>query len=214
MYQYIAIALVVAIAVFLMVFRPTGRVHLDGHTLRLVALLIMLTGSGFFSLFIVGEIMTDPGGSTGVFYVILFLAPLLLLSVLAWVAPTISRYALAITTLGVIAFDIWTTIYFDTWRTFEDKNGPLVTIAIVVVEIPLAIHAFHRDTRITSFALMYLGLVPPILRATALGTFEFGSLQHLLTTTGFSPTLIVGAIYFWSTFRPERVTYPAAIHRT
>ena len=209
MYSYIAIGVVVLIALVVSARRYGSRIHLDGHTLRLAGLAVMLTGAGFFSLFVIGEIMADPGGGVGAFYIALFLTPLIALSVLAWSAPSISRYALTTATLAVMAFDVWTIITFDTWRTFEDDHGPLVTIAILIVEIPLAIHAYHRDTRVASLALIYLGIVPPILRAVAMGNFELSALQHLLMTSGFSPSLLVGALFLWSTFRPERITYPS-----
>ena len=214
MYTDIIIAVAVLIALVVAARHYGTRVHLDGHTLRLVALVIMLAGAGFFALFVIGEIATDPGGATGTFYITLFVAPLLFLSVAAWNFPTISRYALGITTVAVVAFDVWTIVNFDSWREYEDQHGPIVTIAILVVQIPLAIHAYHRDTRISGLTLMYFGLVPPLLRSIAIGDFNLGSVQHLLTLSGFSPSLVVGALYFWSTFRPERVTTPMAPRAT
>lgn len=201
MYQTIFVVVIVALVITGVMARASKKsLHINEHLIKQIALSIMLIGAGFFTLFVVGEVMTEPGGLKGAGFAALFLAPLLTLSFIAWRMPKISRIALSVATLTVVIFDIWTSVTFDTWRAFEDRNGPIVTIAILVIEIPLAVHAYYRDTRIASLALIYLGIVPPLLRAIAMGNFDSGALQRILTMSGFSPSILVGLMFLWSSF--------------
>jgi hypothetical protein len=203
MYQLVIVITIAVLATVVASRLSNSHIHLDGHTLRRSALLVMLIGAGFFTLFIVGEIMSSQGVGFGSMYVALFLTPLVVLSLLASSEPTLSRIALSFAVVSVIAFNFFTVFTFDSWRTFENIHGPIGSIAIVVVEIPLAIHACYRDTRIASYFLIYLGIVPSLLRAVAIGHLTLGQLQHFFTTSGFSPSLIVGAMLLWSTYLPE-----------
>ena len=201
MSQFLLVVVIIALLIVGIAVRMRHRsIQLNEHLIKMIALSIMLISAGFFTLFVVGEIMADPGGVESAIMAAIFLIPLLTLSFIAWRSPKVSRMVLAIATVAVVTFDIWTAVTFDTWREFEDRNGPIVTIAILVIEIPLAVHAYYRDTRLTSLTLIYLGLVPPILRAIALGDFDSGALQRMLTMSGFSPTLLVGVLFLWSSF--------------
>ena len=203
MYQLVIGLAVALVATVVATRRFSKQIHLDGHTLRLAALLVMLTGAGFFTLFIVGETMSSQGVGFGSMYVALFFTPLIVLILLASSEPRLSRIALSFAVVLVIAFNLATVLAFDSWRTFENIHGPIGSIAIVVIEIPLAIHAYYRDTRLASYFLIYLGIVPAILRAVAMGHLSLGQLQHFFTTTGFSPSLIVGVMLLGSTHLPE-----------
>ncbi|MBU6347802.1 MAG: hypothetical protein KGQ38_04240 [Actinomycetales bacterium] len=197
------VALVILLAVWFIFRKQFGKIHFTRKTLRVIALGVMLIGAGFFALFVVGEMMTDPGGTKGLLFSLLFLAPLIGLSLIAWRLPETSRIILAIGFVAVAILDIWTSANYDSWRNFEDRNGPIGTIAILALEIPLAVHAYYRDTRMASFALIYLGLVPPLLRSWAAGTFETGTLTRLITMSGLSPALLVGVLFLISSFLPK-----------
>lgn len=201
MYQTIFVVVIIALVIAGVAARTRSKsIQINEHLMKVIALSIMLIGAGFFTLFVVGEVMTDPGGLKGAGFAALFLFPLLTLSYIAWRIPKASRIVLSVATLAVVIFDIWTAATFDTWRVFEDRNGPIATIAILAIEIPLAVHAYYRDTRIASLALIYLGLIPPLLRAIAMGNFDSGAIQRILTMSGFSPSLLVGLIFLGSSF--------------
>lgn len=93
--------------------------------------------SGLLTLFVAGEILSDPGGMQGVVIVGAWLALPVLLSILALLRPG-AAYPVLVVIVGLVILASAATIPLAeaAWE-FEDTHGPITLVVIIGALIPL-----------------------------------------------------------------------------
>ena len=127
--------------------------------LQIVALSLMGALGLFIGLFIIGETMSDPGGWQGVGLVALWLVPLLVVVAIAWLRPEWAKWLLAALTAGVTGLLLWSVLAPQPWSDFENRNGPILAIAVFALAIPLTVLGWRQPVPAGSM-LLVLGLTP------------------------------------------------------
>ena len=130
-------------------------------TLQIVALSLMGAIGLFMGMFIIGETLTDPGGWRGIGLVSLWLVPLVVVAAFAWLRPRWAQWLLGILTAVVVGLLVWSAVAPQTWRDFENNNGPILAIAVFALAIPLTVLGWHRPLPAGSMLLL-LGLTAPV----------------------------------------------------
>ena len=130
-------------------------------TLQIVALSLMGAIGLFMGMFIIGETLTDPGGWRGIGLVSLWLVPLVVVAAFAWLRPQWAQWLLGILTAVVVGLLVWSAVAPQTWRDFENNNGPILAIAVFALAIPLTVLGWHRPLPAGSMLLL-LGLTAPV----------------------------------------------------
>ncbi len=129
--------------------------------LQIVALSLMGALGLFIGLFIIGETMSDPGGWRGIGLVALWLVPLLAAVALAWLRPDWAKWLLAVLTVGVTGLLLWSVVAPQPWSDFENRNGPILAIAVFALAIPLTVLGWRQPLPAGSM-LLVLGLTPVV----------------------------------------------------
>jgi hypothetical protein len=180
---------------------PTTRI---GRGLTIVAMVL----AGLFGLlavlFAVGETFVDPGGWQAVGLTSLWLVPLVLLLVLALTRPSAAQPALEALTVIWVGLALWSAVAPQSWRAFENSNGPIRALACLALMLPVAALGWRRPLP-AGVMLLVIGVAPTLaagsapLRVMAVPTVVVGALlltawlvesgfQHRTTSTG-PPTL-------------------------
>ena len=129
--------------------------------LQIVALSLMGAIGLFMGMFIIGETLTDPGGWRGIGLVALWLVPLVVVAAFAWLRPRWAQWLLGTLTAVVVGLLVWSAVAPQTWRDFENNNGPILAIAVFALAIPLTVLGWHRPLPAGSMLLL-LGLTAPL----------------------------------------------------
>jgi MFS family permease len=129
--------------------------------LQIVALSLMGAIGLFMGMFIIGETLTDPGGWRGIGLVALWLVPLVVVAAFAWLRPRWAQWLLGTLTAVVVGLLVWSAVAPQTWRDFENNNGPILAIAVFALAIPLTVLGWHRPLPAGSMLLL-LGLTAPV----------------------------------------------------
>ena len=91
--------------------------------LRWFGFAVMAAFAGFVGLILVGYTIADVGGWEAVGLIAVVGVPLALLSLLAYVRPSVAVPVLAVVTLAPIAFGVMFLLDFDRWTAWEDQHG-------------------------------------------------------------------------------------------
>jgi len=113
--------------------------------------------AGFAALggaFIIGETMTDPGGSMAMALVLSWLAPMIALCALAFLRPRASVRVLTVTAALVAGFAVIDTVFRVVPR---DEVGPVATIAVFAVSVALGCLGL-RAARPAGLLLLLVGV--------------------------------------------------------
>jgi hypothetical protein len=78
--------------------------------LRLTGFWLVAGITGFFGLFVVGEMASDPGGWTAVWLIAACVFPLAACCLVAWRQPEAGTWLLAVLTAALLAVDVWVAI--------------------------------------------------------------------------------------------------------
>lgn len=150
-----------------------------GRGLTIVAMVL----AGLFGvvavMFTAGETFADPGGWRAVGLIALWLAPLIVLLVLALTRPTVAQPVLEALTAVWVAAAMWSIVAPHAWRSFESTNGPVRAVACLALMLPIAALGWHRPLRagvmllvIGVAAVLAVGSAP--LRVVALPAVVIG----------------------------------------
>jgi len=91
--------------------------------------------TSFFMLFVVG----DPGGWRAAALIARWLVPLAALAALSWYRRDSATGELVTLTVAAVGLGpVWAAADSGTWRSFEDRNGPIRTIATFVLAAAVA----------------------------------------------------------------------------
>jgi MFS family permease len=124
--------------------------------LRLTGFWVVAGIAGFFGLFVVGEMASDPGGWAAVWLIAAYTVPLAACCFLAWRRPDAGAWVLAILTAALLAVDVWVAISPGALRDFEDRTGPVQAVAIFAVAAAVAVLGLAW-TRVAGTLLVLLG---------------------------------------------------------
>jgi hypothetical protein len=129
------------------------------------------------SAFTIGYALDEPGGWPGLGIVAVWLAPLLLLAVMAWRWPRRAVPVLCVAAAAVVLLDVVALVVGADWGGFEDRVGPVRAIAAFTVAGPLAVLGL-RHAVAAGWALLAIGAVPAAL--------------SMLVGPGSAPLLLIG----------------------
>ena len=155
-----------------------------------------------FGLFLTGETLSDPGGWKGIGLVAMWLVPLAALCVATWLNPNRASWFLDPLVVAVVGLSVWFAADPQAWRAFENQNGPVRVVVILVLCAPLAIWGLRRTMQ-ASVALLVIGLVPIVIA----GATEPGGLSSLAVVS--YPPLITGLLYLVAAYEERRRRGPA-----
>ena len=117
-----------------------GRHGTDvAQSLVAVALTVGIGPAAMWILFVSAEILSDPGGWSGLGFVTVWVLPMLALAALAlgrpdWAAPILT----ALVGLWVAA-SLLTVLYAAAWGQYEDTHGPIGLIVMIGLCVPLVL---------------------------------------------------------------------------
>ena len=144
--------------------------HGSPHTsttqpLVLLALVIGGAFAALWGLFMVGELVSDPGGWYGLGLAALFVVPVLALGALAlwrpaWAAPLLT----VLVGLWVVAA-VLSVVFADEWQAFEDTHGPISLILMLALSVPLL--ALGRTRSMLAGVLLLVATSVPLVTGVA-----------------------------------------------
>ena len=137
--------------------------------LRWFGFAVMAAFAGFVGLILVGYTIADVGGWEAVGLIAVVGLPLTLLSLLAYVRPSVAVPVLAVLALAPIAFGVMFLLDFDRWTAWEDQHGPLSLVLLVAVAAPLAVLGLARPTA-AGLLMLVTSLVPILLSTIGAGS--------------------------------------------
>ena len=193
----LAVLLVVAIA---HLRKPSRRTRL----LRSVGFWFMVAFVVLFGIFIVGETLSDPGGWRAVGLIAIWLIPLVALCLVSWFSPDRAVWFLAPLVTGVIGLSVWFAINQGTWRSFENRHGPIQVVMVFALSAPVALWGLHR-TLWAGVMLVMVGAAS-ILVAQAVGRGGSSS----LAIASFAP-LVTGLLYLAAVYQDRGRARPGEI---
>lgn len=157
---------------------PETRV---GRGLTMVAIVL----AGLFGLvavmFTVGETLADPGGWPAAGLIALWLAPLVVLLVLALGRPRVAETVLEAFAVVWVAAAGWSVVAPHAWRTFEDTSGPVRAVACLALILPVVALGWHRP--------LPAGVMLLVVGLTSLLAVGSAPLQVMAM-----PTVVIGAV--------------------
>lgn len=183
-----AAALIVAAAVMGIVSMRQPDRSVRARALVWTAAAIMATFMVLAGLFISSFALADPGGTEGVMLVVSWALPMTGFALLAWLRPEWAAPVLTLLTALMVAAGIWFAVDSASWRAFENANGPVRAVAVLVLAFPAAVLGLKR-TAVAGWLLLTLGLGP-------IGFSALGSLAGVVPLSAISVVpLITGLLY-------------------
>jgi hypothetical protein len=101
----------------------------------------------------------------------------------------------------VIGMSIWFAVSPEGWRSFEDRNGPIRTIAVFALAAAVAVLGLKR-TAVAGVMLLVLSIVP--IAVSSLGS----NLGFTSLVVASSPAFVTGILYLLSAFVAGRSAPP------
>jgi hypothetical protein len=183
-----AAALIVAATVMGIVSLRQPDRSVRARALVWTAAAIMAAFTVLAGLFVSGYALADPGGPEGIMLVLSWAVALAVLAVLAWLRPTWATPVLALLTALLVVAGIWFALDSVSWREFENANGPVRAVAVLVLAFPAAVLGLKR-TAAAGWLLLALGLGPIAFSA-------LGNLAGVVSLSAVSVIpLITGLLY-------------------
>ncbi|HEU4422958.1 MAG TPA: hypothetical protein VFR67_10550 [Pilimelia sp.] len=154
--------------------------------LRRSGLVLMAVWTVVGGAWIAAEMFADPGGWPAVVLIAAWLAPLAALLAVTWYRPDVATVLLGAFTAAAVGAGLWAALDPESWRAFENDNGPVRAIVTFVLAAPIALLGWTRP-RPAGVLLVVLGVVPVALAAAAavsgLGSLIVVSVLPVLTGT-------------------------------
>jgi hypothetical protein len=127
----------------------------------------MAAFGGFTSLMLVGYTVTDVGGWKALGLIAAVGVPLGLLCLLAWLRPSLAVPVLAVVSLAPIAFGVLQLLDYGRWSDWEDQNGPVSLVLVLLVGVALAVLGLSRpvEAGVMLLAIVFVPLVLSMIGA-------------------------------------------------
>jgi hypothetical protein len=182
-----AVVAVIAVPVAVLYARQPDRVK-RARFLRRAGFTVMALSTLLVGVFAIGEAFDDPGGWEAAGLTAAWVLPLAALGTLAWFRPAWSVPVLAALTAAVIGLSVWFAVNPESWRSFENRNGPIRDFLVLVLAAAIAVLGLKR-TAIAGALLLVLGVAP--IAISSLGSRGgFGS----LAVVSLAP-VVAGVLY-------------------
>lgn len=153
-----AIIAVIAIPVAVLYARQPDEAK-RARFLRRAGLAVMALSTLLVGIFAIGEAFDHPGGWKAAGLVAAWVLPLAALGALAWFRPAWSVPLLAALTAAVIGSSAWFAVSPESWRSFENRNGPIRAFIVLVLAAAVAVLGRKRPA-IAGALLLVLGIAP------------------------------------------------------
>jgi hypothetical protein len=147
-------------------------------------------------LFISGFALTDPGGTEGAMLIASWVVPMAALATLAWLRPGWAAPALILMTALLVLAGMWFAVDSASWRAFENANGPVRAVAVLVLALPAAVLGL-KQTAVAGWLLLALGLGP-------VGFSALGSLAGVVPLSAVSVVPLITGLFFLVAARATR----------
>lgn len=136
--------------------------------LRWAGFAVMTAFGGLTSLMLVGYTVTDVGGWKAIGLIAAVGVPLGLLCLLAWLRPSVAVPVLAVVSLAPIGFGVLELLDYGRWSEWEDQNGPVSLVLVLLVGVALAVLGLSRPTEAGAL-LLAIVVVPLVLSMIGAG---------------------------------------------
>jgi hypothetical protein len=147
-------------------------------------------------IFVSGYALADPGGTEGLAVVASWALVLAALSALAWLRPSWAFPVLTVLTALLVAAGLWFAVDSASWRTFENANGPVRAVAVLVLAFPAAVLGLKR-TAAAGWLLVAVGFGPIALSA-------LGSLAGVVSLSATSVIPLITGLSYLAAARMAR----------
>ena len=165
----------------------------DARIFVLLGVLLGAAFSGMLVLFLVGEILSDPGGAQGALLVTAWLVLPAVLTILALVRPQAAYPALlAVTGLVLLAALVTIPLAGPVWE-FEDTHGPINLLVLIGALIPLV--ALGRAMPARAGWLM-IALIAGFVALQSLSLLLVGQWSVILVFVVLMPPFLAAATLF------------------
>lgn len=154
-------------------------------------------------MFIAGESLSDPGGLVGLMLTAAWLFPMIVGCWLAWRRPRIAFPLLMVWSIGILGLLVWQSLAPGWWHTFINSNGPIITIAMFALSVPLTIYGYERRTRFVAFILLGMPVLAMIAGSNT-GEGRGPILRGGSTLVVSLPILAAGVLYLIASFVDKR----------
>jgi hypothetical protein len=151
----------------------------------------MAAFGGFTSLMLVGYTATDVGGWEAIGLIAAVGVPLGLLCLLAWLRPSVAVPVLAVVSLAPITFGVLQLLDYGRWSAWEDENGPVSLVLVLLVGMGLAVLGLSRPTEAGALLLAVV-VVPLVLNMIGAGDQWARPLSIALV---FLPAIVSGVLF-------------------
>lgn len=183
-----AAALILAAAVMgIVALRQPDR-SVRARALVWTAAAIMAAFTVLAGLFISSFALADPGGTEGVMLVVSWALPMIGVALLAWLRPAWAAPVLGALAALLVLASVWFAIDSASWRAFENANGPVRAVAVLVLAFPAAVLGLKRAA-VAGWLLVALGLGP-------IGFSTLGSLAGVVPLSAISVVPLITGLLF------------------
>ncbi|MBT2595455.1 hypothetical protein [Arthrobacter sp. ISL-72] len=190
-----AVTIYLAAAALLVAAAVMGTVWMRQPDRSIRVRALVWTAAGIMAAFMVlagtfisGFALADPGGADGFLLVLSWAVPMTALAVLAWLRPAWAARVLAVLTALLVLAGVWFALDSASWREFENANGPVRAVAVLVLAFPAAVLGLDR-TAAAGWLLVTLGLGP-------LGFSALGSLSGVVALSAISVVPLISGLLF------------------
>ncbi|MBC7290835.1 MAG: hypothetical protein H5T83_05805 [Actinotalea sp.] len=163
----------------------------DVPVLVVTAFGLAVTYISLVSLFVVGLVLTDPGGWTGLGIALGYALLLLGLAALALFRPLTAAVGVSLLSLGPLGLAAWTLLDHTAMRGWEDGVGPVGLALTMVAASGAAVIGLQRPAAGGAFLL----LVTVVPAALAVGGAGAGWASELMIGFITAPLAVAGGIF-------------------
>lgn len=130
---------------------------------------MMLVVGVLYGLFIAGETFMEPGeGNDPVVLTALWVAPLVVMTFLAWKRPKLAKPLLIFYFIAAVASNVVTLFFIDEYMRFFNTEGPWLGVGSFVFTIATTVWGYQNNKRLASAMLLTIALMP-LLEVLRLG---------------------------------------------
>lgn len=160
------------------------------------ALWMMLGFAVLGGLFIAGYALEDPGGSEGALLVAAWAVPLVVLSILAWKKPDLTKPLLFIFAGAAVLANVLTLVFPDKYWTFFNTEGPWLGVGSFVFTIVATVYGYHADRKQAGWLNILIALMPFV--ATLISGDPMAALAGGSSAAALTPGFTAGILLLLS----------------
>ncbi len=154
----------------------------SAQVLKYVAFGLMASFVTLGSLFIAGYAFDDPGGWQALGLVLLWLAPLLAVTFVAYKWPSAAVWVLGGALVLLAGMCTWYAVDTDWWRDLMNGSGPVLGISAFALGLPLAVLGLRRPAT-AGLMLVCSAVIPYVAFVVGVSDEPWRGLVNSLTTS-------------------------------